>query len=60
MMKPEYKERVLENFNAMAKQITYLEEVQNRKRPGTPAEINQSIQQLKRLLDASYNVVDVS
>lgn len=60
MMKPEYKERVLENFNAMAKQITYLEEVQNRKRPSTPAEINQSIQQLKRLLDASYNVVDIS
>lgn len=60
MMKPEYKERVLENFNAMAKHITYLEDVQNQKRPSTPAEINQSIQQIKRLIDANYNIVDVS
>ena len=59
-MKPDYKEKVLSNFDAMGKRIDTLVEMIDRKRPSTDKEAKNHLMELKRLLDNSSTIVDIS
>lgn len=59
-MKQEYKERTISNLENIAKRITILEEMNNGKRPADRVNADLSIQEIKRLLDVIYNIVDIS
>jgi hypothetical protein len=59
-MKPEYKEKVLSNFESMAKRIQDLNDMVDGKRPGTDVDVKRHLNELKRLLENSLVIVDVS
>lgn len=59
-MKPEYKEKVLTNFEAMSKRITDMQEIVDGKRPGDINTVKSNLVELKRLVDNSEVIVSVS
>jgi hypothetical protein len=59
-MKPDYKEKVLSNFESMDKRLTILTEMLERKRPSTDKEAKAHIAEIGRLVDNSRTIVDIS
>jgi hypothetical protein len=59
-MKPDYKEKVLSNFESMEKRLTILTEMMEGKRPASDKEAKLHIVELGRLVDNSRTIVDIS
>lgn len=59
-MKPDYKEKVLSNFEAMEKRLTILTEMMEGKRPASDKEVRFHVAELGRLVDNSKTIVDIS
>jgi hypothetical protein len=59
-MKPDYKEKVLSNFESMNKRINDLVEMLDGKRPGDDRIAKNQLLELKRLVENSETIVSVS
>jgi hypothetical protein len=59
-MKPDYREKVLSNFESMNKRITDLVEMLNGTRPGDDKVAKAHLMELQRLLENSETLVSVS
>lgn len=59
-MKPDYKEKVLSNFDSMNKRINDLVEMLDGKRPGDDRIAKNQLLELKRLVENSHTIVSVS
>ena len=59
-MKQEYKERAMNNLETIAKRVTVMEEMNSGKRPSNKQQVDTMIQEMKRLIDSTYNILDVS
>lgn len=59
-MKPDYKEKVLSNFESMNKRINDLVDMLDGKRPGDDRVAKQHLLELQRLIENSETIVSVS
>jgi hypothetical protein len=59
-MKPEYKEKVLNNLEAMGKRVKDIQEITDGKRPGDLKTVQFSLIELKRLIENSEVIVSIS
>jgi hypothetical protein len=59
-MKPEYKEKVLNNLESMSKRIQDIQEISEGKRPGDLRTVQLNLVELRRLVENSEVMVSVS
>jgi hypothetical protein len=59
-MKPDYKEKVLSNFEAMDRRLFILTEMLEGKRPSSDKEAKFHVSELVRLVENSRIIIDVS
>lgn len=59
-MKPEYRERALENLNSITKRTQILTEVIEGKRNANDAELIHLIKEINRLVEMTTSVVELS
>lgn len=59
-MKPEYKEKVLINLEAMNKRVNDIQDIADGKRPGDLKTVQSNLVELKRLIENSEVIVSVS
>lgn len=59
-MKPEYKDRAIENLNAIEKRADIVQQMMENIRPANPAEALRLMKEIKRLVELTTNLVDVS
>lgn len=59
-MKPEYKERVTSNLESISKRATILIEMMEGKQPADQVRAIKLTKEIKRLVELSENIVDIS
>jgi hypothetical protein len=59
-MKPEYKEKVLENLNGINNRIATIKGMMEGTQPANPAEAIRLAREIERLVELTSNVVDIS
>jgi len=60
MMKPEYKQRVQENLEAINKRIAVVHEMMEGQRPANQNEAIKMMVDVQRLIEQTTNIVDLS
>jgi hypothetical protein len=59
-MKPDYKEKVLSNFESVEKRLTILTEMLEGRRPSSDKEAKFHLTEIERLIENSRTIVDIS
>ena len=59
-MKPEYQQRAIENLNAIDKRADIIQQMMEGSRPANPAEALRLVKEIKRLVELTNNLVDLS
>ena len=59
-MKPEYKEKALDNLNSIRKRTTVIGEMLSGQRPANQEEAIKIVKEIERLVELSENIVDIS
>jgi len=59
-MKPEYKEKALENLNGIANRAVTIKDMMEGKRPANQAEAIRLVREIERLAELTSNVVDIA
>lgn len=59
-MKPEYKQRAIENLSAIDKRASIVKEMMENTRPANPAEALRMMKEIQRLVELTNNLVDLS
>jgi hypothetical protein len=59
-MKPEYKNRLQENLDAIRKRSQVVSEMVRGERPSNPQDANKLLLEIERLVEMSQNIVDLS
>ena len=59
-MKPEYKEKALENLNGIAGRAVTIKDMMEGKRPANQEEAIRLVREIERLAELTSNVVDIA
>jgi hypothetical protein len=59
-MKPEYKEKALENLNGINNRIVTIKGMMEGTHPANPAEANRLAKEIERLVELTSNIVDIA
>ena len=59
-MKPEYKEKALENLNGINNRIVTIKGMMEGTQPANPAEAIRLAREIERLVELTSNVVDIA
>jgi hypothetical protein len=59
-MKPEYKEKALENLNGINNRIVTIKAMMEGTQPANPAEANRLAREIERLVQLTSNIVDIA
>jgi hypothetical protein len=59
-MKPEYKEKALENLNGIGNRIATIKGMMEGNHPANPAEAIRLAREIERLVELTTNIVDIA